>query len=388
MFESQYILSIALGQGILLAFFILSSKYYKSEANTWLAIALFLLSVICITDVLASEYNPSSMFVEFFVHDLELGFLVYIPLYYFFSISTQSKTRVIYQNNYLFLPFVIDTLINLIIVQFYTPEMVTENFAIQIFYEIETLAMIFFALFLGFKSYQRIKAYEGDADKKNWIHKVWLSTIILLIAWLLLTFSGYLMGSALSSLVLALYLFISLWMFWLIYNGIVNLKLIDDRKNINLKLQRKSFQKSPEVERIGLAIRAGVEQGLEKVSGSKQKINTEVINGHFEKINHLIVSESLYRNEDLGIEDVAKRIDMSTGYVSKIIKGATQKNFPIWINEFRVEEAKAMFIDPDFNNYTTLSIGLEAGFKSKSAFYAAFKKVTGESPAKFRKKTS
>jgi len=386
--ESQYILSIALGQGILLAFFILSSKYYKSEANTWLAIALFLLSVICITDVLASEYNPSSMFVEFFVHDLELGFLVYIPLYYFFIISTQSKTQETYHNKYLFLPFAIDTLINLILVQFYTPDMVAENFAIQIFYEIETLAMIFFGLFLGYKSYQLIKAYEGDADKKNWIHKVWLSTIILLLAWLFLTFSGFLMSSDLSSLVLGLYLSISFWMFWLIYNGIVNLKLIDDRKDINLKLQGKSLQKSPEVERIGVAMQAGVEPVHEKVSSSKQKINAQVISSHFEKINHMIVAESLYRNEDLGIEDVAKRIDMSTGYVSKIIKGATQKNFPIWINEFRVEEAKAMFIDPDFNNYTTLSIGLEAGFKSKSAFYAAFKKVTGESPAQFRKKTS
>ncbi|MEL6252690.1 MAG: AraC family transcriptional regulator, partial [Bacteroidota bacterium] len=367
---------------------ILSSKYYKSEANTWLAIALMLLSVICITDVLASEYNPSSLVVEFFVHDLELGFLVYIPLYYFFSISTQNSSKGIYQNKYLFLPFFIDTLFNLILVQFYTPDMVSENFAIQIFYEIETLAMIFFSLYLGYKSYQLIKAYEGDADKKNWIHKVWLSTIILLLAWLFLTFSAYLISSALSSLVLSLYLSISFWMFWLIYNGIVNLKLIDDRKNINLKLQEKSLQKNPEVERISVAFQAGEAHGHQKTNSGKQKINTEVISSHFKKINHLIVAESLYRNEDLGIDDIAKRIDMSTGYVSKIIKGATQKNFPIWINEFRVEEAKAMFIDPDFNNYTTLSIGLEAGFKSKSAFYAAFKKVTGETPAKFRKKTS
>ena len=74
--------------------------------------------------------------------------------------------------------------------------------------------------------------------------------------------------------------------------------------------------------------------------------------------------------------------------VSKIIKSATNKNFPIWINELRVAEVKAMFVDKDFDNYTTLSIGLEAGFKSKSAFYASFKKITGETPAKFRKKKS
>ncbi|MEM6806721.1 MAG: AraC family transcriptional regulator, partial [Bacteroidota bacterium] len=88
------------------------------------------------------------------------------------------------------------------------------------------------------------------------------------------------------------------------------------------------------------------------------------------------------------IEDIASRINMSTGYVSKIIKQATKKSFPNWINEFRVAEVKAMFRDSGFNNYTTLSIGLEAGFKSKSAFYATFKKLTGETPAQFRKKKS
>ncbi len=116
------------------------------------------------------------------------------------------------------------------------------------------------------------------------------------------------------------------------------------------------------------------------------KSNKEVLDKHFKKINSLMVSESLYRNEDLSIEDVAQQIEMSAGYLSKIIKKTTDKNFPVWINEFRVAEVKTMFADQEFNNYTTLSIGLEAGFKSKSAFYATFKKMTGETPAKFRKK--
>jgi len=383
----QYFLTIALGQGIVLAFFLLTSEYYKSVANTCLALALIAISILCITDIIGNHYTPSSILIEFFINDLELGFLVYVPLYYFFKISTSSAHDKSGFNLYLLLAFAIDTIINIAIVWHFPIEKIATDNNIQLFYEIESILSIFFNLFLCYKSYQLIKDYKNDSKKKEWIYKIWQSTLALLAAWVLMTLGSYISSSSISILINTLYIFISIWLFWLIYNGIVNLKLIDDRKNINLKLEGKEIQKEP----VFLQFKESTvvkEIYSKKQHNSKQKINNALLDSHFNNINSLIVSESLYRNENLSIEDVAHRVNMSTGYISKIVKEATKKNFPNWINEFRVAETKAMFLNKEFDNYTTLSIGLEAGFKSKSAFYATFKKITGDSPAKFRKKKS
>lgn len=383
----QYILSIALGQGIVLAFFLLTSKYYKSKANTWLAFALILLSVLSVVDLLGGEYVANSMFVEFLLHDLELEFLIYVPLYYFFSISTSNVPKEGSFNVFLLLPFVIDTIINIVIVCSLPIEEIADHYGVQAFYEAESVSAIAFNFFLSYQSYRLIKTNVSDSEKKNWIFKVWQSTFVLLLAWILMTVGGYIMSTGLVAFIISLYILMSIWMFWLIYNGIVNLKLIDDRKRISLHLQDRVIQQNHVQVPVeaGMASQEGREGQQERIH---HKSNQEVFEGHFEKINAIMISESLYRNEDLALDDVAQRIDMSSSYVSKIIKKATNKSFPVWINEFRVAEVKTMFKDRDFDNYTTLSIGLEAGFKSKSAFYSVFKKITGETPAKFRKKKS
>ncbi|MEM9887794.1 MAG: AraC family transcriptional regulator [Bacteroidota bacterium] len=393
MAEYQYILLIALGQGLLLAFFLLTSKYYKTTANQWLAIALILLSSMSIIDVASSNYAPDSLWLEFFLHDIELGFLVYVPLYVFFKFSTSNPTnKQVTFNYYLLLPFIVDTIINIFIVLTYPIETIGSTTQIQIFYEVETVLSILFNVFLCYKSYHLIKFYHNNSGRKDWIYKIWQSTVVLLLVWLLITIAGYVISSLFATLIYTLYIIVSIWMFWMIYNGIVNLKLIDDREEISQKLTTKPLRSSTSksvtsIESPKESV-VPIESQNSSIKNSSPESNPYLFDSHFKKINSLMVSETLYRNEDLSIDDVAQQMDMSAGYISKIIKKITKKNFPIWVNEFRVAEVKAMFGNEDFHHYTTLSIGLEAGFKSKSAFYATFKKMTGETPAKFRKKKS
>ena len=56
----------------------------------------------------------------------------------------------------------------------------------------------------------------------------------------------------------------------------------------------------------------------------------------------------------------------------------------IEVNGFRVEAAIAKLQDPAFDQLSVEGIGLESGFQSRSAMYAAFKKQTGYSPGHFR----
>lgn len=49
----------------------------------------------------------------------------------------------------------------------------------------------------------------------------------------------------------------------------------------------------------------------------------------------------------------------------------------IYVNCYWVEVVKVMIIDVEFDNYSLLVIGLEAGFFLKIIFYIVFKKMMG-----------
>jgi len=55
------------------------------------------------------------------------------------------------------------------------------------------------------------------------------------------------------------------------------------------------------------------------------------------------------------------------------------------VNDYRIEAAKKLLHNPTFNKYVIEAIGMEVGFKSKSAFYKAFNASLGMSPGMFRK---
>jgi AraC-like DNA-binding protein len=61
------------------------------------------------------------------------------------------------------------------------------------------------------------------------------------------------------------------------------------------------------------------------------------------------------------------------------------KSFFDFVNEYRVQEAKKLLSSPQYGHYSVYGIALDAGFNSKSAFYAAFGKYAGMSPSEFRK---
>ncbi len=88
----DYILITTLGQGYLLAFFLLTSKYYRSTANTWLSAATVLLATIGILDIVGKSYITKSVLVKFLINDLPLNFY-YIYPFIFISMSLPQIQR-------------------------------------------------------------------------------------------------------------------------------------------------------------------------------------------------------------------------------------------------------------------------------------------------------
>jgi len=95
--------------------------------------------------------------------------------------------------------------------------------------------------------------------------------------------------------------------------------------------------------------------------------------------------EELYKNPLLSRLDLATRLGTNEGYLSQIINQEINKSVVQFINEYRIEASKNLLHNPAFNKFSVEAIGMEAGFKSKSAFYKTFKTSLEMSPGAFRK---
>ncbi len=82
---------------------------------------------------------------------------------------------------------------------------------------------------------------------------------------------------------------------------------------------------------------------------------------------------------------MAEDLNISRHKLSEAINNGQKKNIYKLINEFRVEEVKEMLVNPAFNHFTVLGIGLECGFNSKTSFNRIFKEETGLTPTEYKR---
>lgn len=103
-----------------------------------------------------------------------------------------------------------------------------------------------------------------------------------------------------------------------------------------------------------------------------------------ELTNHM-ASAKPYLDGNLLLPQLAQQLGISANYLSQIINEQLNINFYDFINGYRVEEAKRRIENAGEATPNILAIALDAGFNSKSAFYAGFKKATAMTPTQYRK---
>jgi AraC-like DNA-binding protein len=125
-----------------------------------------------------------------------------------------------------------------------------------------------------------------------------------------------------------------------------------------------------------------VQEIKEKYSHSKL-INTEkeaIIND----LNRFMQAKNKpYLNEKIAMAEIAKILGVSSQKISQVINEKTNYNFNDYVNTFRIEEAKKILLSATYSKMTIDAIAKKSGFHSKSAFYVAFKKHTGNTPKEF-----
>ncbi|MDV7698729.1 helix-turn-helix domain-containing protein [Chryseobacterium soli] len=211
-----------------------------------------------------------------------------------------------------------------------------------------------------------------DPQEKKWVITLLTIIYLLLFIWLTTYMTGLFFGSDISSIMSVLALCATFVMHWTAYIGIYKYKLAKNKDAISHFLNNNSAASYAHLQ----VAQNSIPQDY------KESITAD--NLYFQKLELLCKDEHIYTDSTLNREKVAEKLGISPGYVSQIVNTITGDNFAHYINQYRVEAVKEMISDPEYENYTLLTMGLESGFTSKTTFYKAFKKVTGQTPNEYK----
>ncbi|GAB5535399.1 MAG: hypothetical protein Rubg2KO_16480 [Rubricoccaceae bacterium] len=122
----------------------------------------------------------------------------------------------------------------------------------------------------------------------------------------------------------------------------------------------------------------------ERAAYARSGMTPEDAMQHRARLVELMETEHLYRRPDLTLHELAEALEVSPHNLTEILSTQLNQSFYDFVNGYRVRDVQRRLIDPEFAHWTVLAIGMEAGFKAKSSFNAAFKRVAGVTPSQYR----
>tara|TARA_R110000868_G_scaffold119310_7_gene316046 strand:- start:9830 stop:11047 length:1218 start_codon:yes stop_codon:yes gene_type:complete len=395
--EIEILVFVSLIQGFLFSIVILTQNKFKVKANKYLAYSTFLLSYIGVVELLvAKNLDKTFYFIDYFGDDIPWLLLFYIPMLIYFLKSTKNRYGNSKKLLLLTIPFFIFWILYSIIDLQFDFEMMNWEIVkkyYRLVYEIEFYFSIAFNVSLAALSYFVIKRSTISFDEKKWLKNIWLFNALLLFIWVINTFiPDEIYPFEHKDITYPVWLGVSIYVYWLIFRGLIQLKLSQDKSEIHNLLaiskdkkvhleDRKTSEKNTKTDVI---IQTPTNKNTDLEVPKTSNKNSETKNQHFQNFLQLLDEEKLYRNPELSRDIVADKLNMSAGYLSQLISASVNSNFTSLINDYRIKDIEQMLLNPDFNKYSIVAIGLEAGFQSKSTFYSEFKKKTGYSPNQFK----
>lgn len=101
------------------------------------------------------------------------------------------------------------------------------------------------------------------------------------------------------------------------------------------------------------------------------------------RLDDLMARQKIYRDENLNLTRLARRLSLPSRQISHAINRATGGNVSQYINALRVRDACRLLEETD---QSVTSIMLESGFQTKSNFNREFRRITGMSPLAWRER--
>jgi len=355
-------------QGIIFSVIVLTQKKYRSNNTFFLGLVVLFLSLSNLQYWLSDSYiilnkpNFSFLFVPW-------QWLI-MPMFFLYVYRFLGQGKITFKIWALLIgPFILAfsvhlyTLLSAVLTN--RPIHIPMHIEKSVYLYLEYFSFVFNILVLTF-TLRLILVYEKDdtyniqwvKSETNWLKQLIYVGFLICVFWilgvLLVTFSSV----SKSNIFYPLWIGISFLIYWIGYVGLNKSKALRERIELRKKRisQREESAQSPTVP--------------SKTSG---------------KIETYILDNKSYLNPYLSLSLLSEELNLSEGYISQVINKSLSQNFTDYINSLRVEEARHMLLNDEFDNYTILSVGLESGFNSKSSFYGAFKKFTGKTPLEFKK---
>ncbi|CAM1373078.1 helix-turn-helix domain-containing protein [Tenacibaculum xiamenense] len=341
--------------GCFLSISLVTSSFYKSRANNYLSLSLFLLATLTLLEW--GDVNMTSLSIQI-LGNFRLDLLFAATLFTYFLVQINHGLLKESRYIWIYFPFIASLILEIPIYAFNLYNSILEFLA----FLIRDFFSIGFNLYLILKSRKLIQnSTTISDDKKHWLLRLNLFIIYLIIIWILTRVEAYVFQS--FHIIYVQWILMSLCLWWVLYHGIFRLQVIEQKEEIhNYLVSKKTNNLHP-----------------------KKKIKTDTTSKIISQLYKLMEDHELYKNPFLSRLDLATKLGTSEGYLSQIINQEINKSVIQFVNEYRIEAAKNLLHNPIFNKYSVEAIGLESGFKSKSAFYNVFKNNIGMSPGAYRK---
>ncbi|MEE9363438.1 MAG: helix-turn-helix domain-containing protein [Cellulophaga sp.] len=350
---------LCLMQGVILGIVLLVMNKRKERPTLFLALFL-LVNSLELLPVILEDINLIKYYPKLILFPVTLGGFVF-PLFYLYvqKISIFSKSKLSYWVLY---PAAVFVLIDIISVSYSTATREATWFITLDFVN------LFFSIFIGFKTIYFLNKHfnvlvnqytSTELKDLKWarlLTYIGLSTYFIFF-FMLVVEIGFYFHLTYSSFLLAL-------TYWVSFKGIAQLNV----ENLISEDTRGTLNSIQNTTAFILV-----------------ESSTEEATSLLKDIEKFVIGKKAFLLPDLTIVDLSNEIGVHPKRISKIINMVCHKNFNSYVNTHRINEAKELLKANHVNNFSIEGIGYQVGFKSKSAFYQAFKKYTNTTPLNYKR---
>ncbi|NOS91029.1 MAG: helix-turn-helix transcriptional regulator [Cyclobacteriaceae bacterium] len=355
---------VGCAQGFFLSILLVRSTNFRRKSNGYLALTIFSFSLnnfyYFLFDIGLVQIYPVIFFLP-----LSWTLLIPVAFYFFITYLIKPEHQPSLTEKLLFFPFLIDVLFktSTLFAFLLNRKWLAEHISIynQLNHSIEILSMILAITLLG-HGMQRVFHYQRNLKNNfsaidnrtlGWLRNLMYALLALWFLWSLPYVYELVTNQFSQWHHYPLWIGMSIVIYWIGYSAYT---------------RREVF-----------------EPALFQTPEKTEPVLSEKTDDHYQNLLTVMKTKKPYLNPELSLELLAADVELSAGYVSQIINKKEKSNFYDFINRYRVEEAKELLANAQFNHYSLLAIGQEAGFNSKTTFNTAFKRYAGVTPSQFKK---